>query len=105
MTIKISPNIDAPGCVACANRRPWLSTVAALDAKLRAHNVAWADFVIMHGRNLTCADSLASSGVQDAGLYVVAVDPAGQEARHAKVFARKDPHYVGITSILNDDAF
>jgi len=105
MTITISPNIDAPDCTACANRRPWAATISALDAKFRANNVTWPDFVVMHGKDMTCAAALPSSGVQDVGLYVVAVDAAGNEARHAKVFARQDPHYVGVTSILKDDAF
>lgn len=105
MVIKKSPNIDAPGCTACARRRPWKSTLAALAAKLQAHNVTWPDFVVMHGKGMTCAEALASSGVQDRGLYVVAVDAAGRQARHARVFARKDPHYVGVRAILEDKAF
>ena len=105
MTITISPQINATGCTACANHHPWSSTISALDAKLRAHNVTWPDFVIMHGKNKTCAAALASPGVQDIGLYVVAVDTAGKEALHARVFARKDQHYVGVTSILKDKAF
>lgn len=105
MTITIAANIDAPGCSACAARRPWSSTIADLDAKLRAHNVTWPDFVIMHGKNMSCSGALGSSGMMDHGLFVVAVDSAGREARHAKVFARKDGHYVGVTSILDEDAF
>jgi hypothetical protein len=61
--------------------------------------------MIWHGKNKTCAEALASPSKKDMGLYVVAVDAAGQEARHAKIFARKDPHYVGVTSILKGNAF
>lgn len=105
MKITISPNIDAADCAACANRRPWDSTISELEAKLRAHNVTWPHFMVMHGANKTCAGALASSGMQDIGLYVVAVNESGQEARHAEVFARKDQHYVGIASILKETAF
>lgn len=105
MAISLSPNIDAPSCTACANRRPWAATVSAIEAKLKAHGVIWQDFAIIHGKYLSCADAETLGGMKDAGLYVVATDVHGVEAKHAKVFNRVDGHYVGVSSIIDDSAF
>jgi hypothetical protein len=105
MDISTSPNIDASSCKVCANRRPWTDTLAILEAQLQAHHVGWSKFVVMHGHRKSCADIMAGASAQDRGLYVVAVDEHGVEARHAVVFARKDPHYVGVRSVVNGSAF
>ena len=103
MTISRSSNIDDPHCTACANRRPWAATVAAIEARFRAHGVSWPDFVIMHGKDLTCAAAASGSGAKDRGLYVIATDRHGAAAKHAKVFNRAEGYYVGVSSIVDDD--
>jgi hypothetical protein len=103
--ISLSPNIDASGCSVCAKRGPWTTTLADIEAKLLGHGVAWADFRVIHGKDLTCAAASRASGVMDAGLYLVATDPHGVGARHVKVFSRVDGSYVGLSSVLNDTAF
>lgn len=106
MKIQLSSNIDAENCEACKNcraGRSWDETIAELEDQLRAHGVNWPDFVIMHGKNLPCA--AAQEKREDAGLYVVATDPQGNEATSAEIFAREDPHYVGVSSIRNGSAF
>ncbi|MBK9266209.1 MAG: hypothetical protein IPM54_41295 [Polyangiaceae bacterium] len=108
MTIRRSDNIDAENCEKCKNcraGRSWDETIAELENQLRAHGVIWPDFVIMHGKNLSCDEALESRGKKDAGLYVVATDKQGNEAKSANIFARKDPHYVGVSSIRNGSAF
>lgn len=103
MRVEKSKYIDSPDCEVCANRRPWESTLAKLEANLRAHGVTWPQFVIMHGRNKSCAE--ARSGVHDRGLYVVATNADGTENKHADIFARKNPYFVGVSAILTDRAF
>lgn len=103
MNIVLSKNIDAPWCTACKVHRPWTSTIAKIEAKLRAANVTWPDFVIMHGKNKSCA--AVKSADHDRGLYVVAMTANGAEAKKVDLFARRDPHYVGIDSVLKDRAF
>ena len=103
--ITLSKNIDAPSCTACANRRPWNETIAAIEAKRKAHRVKWPNFVIMHGKDLTCSAATSGSGMKDRGLYVIATDQHGVAATHAKVFCRKHGWFVGVRSVLNDAAF
>ncbi|WP_437568575.1 hypothetical protein [Sorangium sp. So ce542] len=105
MNIRLSSNVDEHSCTTCANRRPWDQTIASLEHQLRAHGVTWHDFVVMHGRDLSCAEALDSPGQKNAGLYVVATDAQGNEARSAKIFARKDGYYVGVKAALNGTAF
>lgn len=105
MNIRLSGNINAHDCTTCANRRPWDQTIAAIEGQLRAHGVSWSDFVVMHGRDLSCAAAMDSSGHKNAGLYVVATDAQANEVKSADVFARKDPHYVGVKAILAGTAF
>jgi hypothetical protein len=106
MTIRRSDNIGAENCEQCKNcraGRSWDETIAELEKQLGAHGVNWPDFVIMHGKDLPC--SAVQEKREDAGLYVVATDPQGNEARAAEVFDRADPHYVGVSSIRNGTAF
>lgn len=105
MNIRLSSNINSHDCTTCANRQPWDQTIADIEHQLRSHGVTWPDFKVMHGRNLSCAAALGSSGQKNAGLYVVATDARGNEVRSANVFARKDPHYVGVRAILDGTAF
>jgi len=105
VTIRRSKNINAPNCTACANRRPWEETVAAVEANFETHGVRWPHFVIMHGKDLTCAAAIGASGRMDAGLFVVATDPCGSSAKHAKVFKTVEGFYVGLKRVLNDNAF
>jgi hypothetical protein len=105
ITVKCSPNIDDNDCHECVSRRPWPATVTAVVAALTKHGVTWPRVVIMHGKDLSCAHAKSSSGIMDATLYVVAVDAHDAEAKHAKVFKRKDGHYVGVSSVINGSAF
>jgi hypothetical protein len=105
VTIRRSENIDAPSCTACANRRPWDDTIKALEACLKARNVSWPNFVVMHGKDLECDAALARGGRKDAGLYVVATDPRGVVAKQARVFNRVEGYYVGVRAVLNGTAF
>ena len=95
----MSTNIDAPDCGACSNRRPWADTISALERELRAHEVDWPEFLIVHGRDKRCAETA------NTALYLMAVDAAGKEARHAKVFHRRAKHFVGLSSVLDGTAF
>lgn len=103
--VTLSEKIDELGCPRCDKRRPWSSTIARIQDQLHAHNVSWRDFEIIHGKYLSCDEALKSPGFKDAGLYVIAVDPQGKEAKTAKVFERAAPHYVGVASVLNGKAF
>jgi hypothetical protein len=103
--ITLSPNIDAPTCPACTKRRPWAETITLLEAEFTAHEVIWPAFRIIHGKDLPCADPVVADGREDGGLYVIAVDPNGDEAKEARVFARKAGHYVGVSSVLDGSAF
>lgn len=106
MKITLSPHINDEKCPVCEKRCPWPSTQARLDSKLREHNVKWQHFLVMHGKNKSCAEALASLSTHDRGLYIVATDPTGRVARQAKIFARRAGYYVGLKSILdNNDAF
>jgi hypothetical protein len=103
--IRLSDKIDKLDCPRCDRRRPWADTITQIQAQLRAHGVSWRDFQIIHGRYLTCDEALKDPGFKNAGLYVIAVDSQGMEAKAAKVFARKDPHFVGVANVLNGKAF
>jgi hypothetical protein len=103
--ISTSRNINAPNCTACANRRPWEATIELIEANFKVHRVTWPDFLIAHGKDLTCAAASSGSGMMDGGLYVIATDSRGVAAKHAKVFNRKAGWYVGVSSILGDAAF
>jgi hypothetical protein len=103
MNIVLSQNIDAPSCTACSVHRPWTSTIAKIEAKLRANNVVWRDFMIMHWKNMSCA--AVRTADHHRGLYVVAMTPNGAQATRVALFARKTPYYVGIDAILRDRAF
>ena len=105
MTIRMSPNIDAPDCSACRSGRPWDETIRALEKELVAHSVTWPDFLIIHRRDLPCADASTNARMMNAGLYLTAVDAAGKEARHARVFHRHAKHFVGLGSVLDGSAF
>jgi hypothetical protein len=106
MKITLSPHINEEKCPVCEKRRPWPSTQAKLDSRLREHNVKWQHFLVMHGKSKTCAEALDSSGTHDRGLYIVATDPSGQLAKNVAIFARQAGYYVGLSSILDrNDAF
>lgn len=108
MTIRRSDNIGAKNCERCKNcraGRSWDETIAELEKQLDAHGVTWPDFVIMHGKDLPCAEAQKSAGNKDAGLFVVATNAHGKKTRKAGIFANKNGYYTGVKSILNGRAF
>jgi hypothetical protein len=62
--VVLSADIDDPGCSVCEKRRPWDATIARLEEVLARHNVTWADFRIIHGKHLRCADARRSTGME-----------------------------------------
>lgn len=104
MQIGLSKNIDAEGCEKCKEFRPWWGTIAKIAAQLHAHGVTWPNFLIIHGKHLSCRNA-PDAGRFDASLYVVATDAEGKDATGARVFATKARYYVGVNRILKGSAF
>lgn len=104
MEIKLSSNIRAKGCEKCRDLEPWDKTIADLKRQLDAHGVAWPSFRIIHGKYRSCAEARGAENF-DGTLYIIAVDTDGKKAKDADLFDRKDPSYVGVSSVLKGNAF
>ncbi|MDI1444937.1 hypothetical protein [Polyangium sp. 6x1] len=104
MQIGLSKNIDAEGCEKCKEFRPWWGTIAKIAAQLHAHGVTWPNFLIIHGKHLSCRDA-PDAGDLDRTVYVIATDEHGKEAKGQPIFTTKAGYYVGVNSILDGSAF
>ncbi|MDC0741037.1 hypothetical protein [Polyangium mundeleinium] len=109
MQIGLSKDINAEGCKKCQEFRPWWGTIAKIAAQLHAHGVIWPNFLIIHGKRLSCRDA-PDAGRFDESVYVIATDEDGKDAtaEQAKVFVTEkgnSSRYVAVSNVLNGSAF